>query len=185
LISLKSLEYVENYIGKVNVGDRSNSTIEPLLTYQWFVKTNILSKLSILVVKKNMIKFIPETWSKVYFNWMNNIDDWCISRQIWWGHSIPAWFDENNNIFVGDNEEKIRQKYKINKKTKLRKEKDVLDTWFSSALWPFATLGWPNKTLELKEFFPTNILITGFDIIFYWVSRMIMFSIKFTSFHGL
>ena len=180
LVKMKLLYSIKHYNGKISLGDRSNSLIEPLLTNQWFIKTSILSKLSILVVKKNIIKFIPDAWSKIYFNWMNKVDDWCISRQIWWGHNIPAWYDKNKNIFVGTSEKEVRNKNNIPKTSYLIKEKDVLDTWFSSALWPFATLGWPEKTLEMKEFFPTNILITGFDIIFYWVARMIMFSIKFT-----
>jgi len=170
------LEKIENIKNSVPYGDRSNSIIEPLLTEQWFVDAKFLSKKAIEVVKKNKTNFFPVNWSKTYFQWMNNIQPWCISRQLWWGHRIPAWYSEENKIFVAENEieaNKIARKY-YKKKIKLKRDEDVLDTWFSSALWPFATLGWPNKTYELKRFYPTSVLVTGFDIIFFWVARMMM-----------
>lgn len=159
-------------------GDRTNTIIEPLITDQWFIKMKSLTELASLVVKNNSIKFIPSQWKKTYFNWINNIEDWCISRQLWWGHKIPAWYNEKN-IYIGYNKKHIEINYKIYNK-KLIQDNDVLDTWFSSALWPFATLGWPYKNKKYYTFFPTNILITGFDIIFFWVARMIIFSLKFT-----
>ena len=167
---------IENIRNKVPYGDRSNSIIEPLLTEQWFVDAKRLAQKPIKVVKTNKTTFYPETWTKTFFQWMKNIEPWCISRQIWWGHRIPAWYDSNNNIFVAENEnEALNQAKKKNKQTiKLKQETDVLDTWFSSALWPFATLGWPDKTKELSKFYPTSVLVTGFDIIFFWVARMLM-----------
>ncbi len=168
---------IESIKNKVPYGDRSNTIIEPLLTEQWFVDAKSLSKKPIEVVKKRKTSFYPENWTKIFFQWMNEIEPWCISRQIWWGHRIPAWYDEKNNIYVAEDERKalsLAKKKNKNKKIKLRQETDVLDTWFSSALWPFATLGWPSKTKELKKFYPTSILVTGFDIIFFWVARMLM-----------
>ncbi len=167
---------IETINNKIPFGDRSNSIIEPLLTEQWFVKAKNLSKKPIQVVKQNKTSFFPENWKKTFFQWMNQIEPWCISRQIWWGHRIPAWYSESGEIFVAENEKKANEmalkKYK--KKIKLRQEDDVLDTWFSSALWPFATFGWPKKTKEFKKFYPTSVLVTGFDIIFFWVARMLM-----------
>ena len=167
---------IENIKNKVPYGDRSNSIIEPLLTEQWFVDAKKLSKKPMKIVKENKTTFYPEGWTKTFFQWMKNIEPWCISRQIWWGHRIPAWYDSNNNIFVAENQtEALKLAKKKNKKNfKLKQETDVLDTWFSSALWPFATLGWPNKTKELSKFYPTSVLVTGFDIIFFWVARMLM-----------
>ena len=180
---------IENIKNKVPYGDRSNSVIEPLLTEQWFVDAKKLSKKPIKIVKSGKTSFFPSNWSKTFFQWMNEIQPWCISRQIWWGHRIPAWYDDSGNIFVAENEKEAislaKKKYK-NKKFKLRQETDVLDTWFSSALWPFATLGWPNKTKELSKFYPTSVLVTGFDIIFFWVARMLMmgnYFNKYTPFH--
>ena len=169
-------------------GDRSHSIIEPLMTDQWYVKIKPLADEAIKCVKEKEIKFVPENWEKTYFEWMNNIQDWCISRQLWWGHRIPAWYDEEKNIFVAENEiEALKLAKKKNKKNiKLKQETDVLDTWFSSALWPFATFGWPVQTKELKKFYPTSVLVTGFDIIFFWVARMLMmgnFFNKKTPFH--
>lgn len=161
-------------------GDRSGVIVEPLLTDQWFVKVESLAKPAIKAVENGDIRFIPENWEKTYFHWMNNIQDWCISRQLWWGHRIPAWYDDNGNIYVGMDEKEVRSKYKLKSDITLHQDSDVLDTWFSSALWPFATLGWPEKTEEFKHFYPTNVLVTGFDIIFFWVARMIMFGLKFT-----
>jgi valyl-tRNA synthetase len=173
------LNKVEQIKNKVPFGDRSNTIIEPLLTEQWFVNAKSLSKKPIEIVKKNKTSFYPENWKKTFFQWMNEIEPWCISRQIWWGHRIPAWYDKKNNIYVAENKKKallLAKKKNKNKniKIELKQETDVLDTWFSSALWPFATLGWPTKTKELKKFYPTSVLVTGFDIIFFWVARMLM-----------
>ncbi len=167
---------IENIKNKVPYGDRSNSIIEPLLTEQWFVDAKKLAQKPIKIVKEKKTTFYPETWTNTFFQWMKNIEPWCISRQIWWGHRIPAWYDSNNNIFVAENENAaLKLAKKKNKKiNKLNQETDVLDTWFSSALWPFATLGWPSKTKELSKFYPTSVLVTGFDIIFFWVARMLM-----------
>ena len=168
---------IESIKNKVPYGDRSNTIIEPLLTEQWFVDAKKLSKKPIKIVKDNKTSFYPENWTKTFFQWMNNIEPWCVSRQIWWGHRIPAWYDDNKNIFVAENKkEALKLAKKKNKKRSftLKQETDVLDTWFSSALWPFATLGWPSKTKELSKFYPTSVLVTGFDIIFFWVARMLM-----------
>jgi valyl-tRNA synthetase len=168
---------IESVKNKVPYGDRSNTIVEPLLTEQWFVDAKKLSKKPINIVKDGKTSFYPENWTKTFFQWMENIEPWCISRQIWWGHRIPAWYDDNKNIFVAENEKdalKLAKKKNKKKNFKLHQETDVLDTWFSSALWPFATLGWPSKTKELLKFYPTSVLITGFDIIFFWVARMLM-----------
>ncbi len=165
---------------KVPRGEKSNVVIEPLLTDQWYVKTKPLAEPAIAAVKKGEIRFIPENWTKTYYQWMDNIEDWCISRQLWWGHRIPAWYDNHGNIYVGYSENDVRFKYKIDDATPLKQDEDVLDTWFSSALWPFSTLGWPERTPELEQFYPTSVLVTGFDIIFFWVARMIMMGLKFT-----
>ena len=170
----------EKYKTSIPVGDRSGEIIEPLLTDQWFMKMDGLAEPAIKAVKDGHIKFVPKNWEKVYFNWLENIEDWCISRQIWWGHRIPAWFDNKGNIYVGNDENQVREKYKLDKNLKLTQDQDVLDTWFSSALWPFTTLGWPEETNEFKNFYPTNVLVTGFDIIFFWVARMVMMGLKFT-----
>jgi valyl-tRNA synthetase len=158
-------------------GDRTHTVIEPYMTDQWFVKVAPLAKPAIDAVKNGDIRFIPENWNKTYFNWMDNIQDWCISRQIWWGHRIPAWYDNDGNIYVADSLEEAQAQ--AGEGVALRQDEDVLDTWFSSALWPFSTLGWPEKTPQLSRFYPTNVLVTGFDIIFFWVARMIMFGLKF------
>ena len=172
-----SLVKIETIKNKVPYGDRSNTIIEPLLTEQWFVNAKTLSSKTIKIVKKNTTTFFPKNWSKTFFRWMENIEPWCISRQIWWGHRIPVWYGEDKKIFVAENEKKAysiaKKKYK-NKNFKLYQDNDVLDTWFSSALWPFATMGWPKNTKELKKFYPTSVLVTGFDIIFFWVARMMM-----------
>ena len=130
-------------------------------------------------VNNGNIKFYPKNWIKTYFNWMDNIEDWCISRQIWWGHRIPAWYDKDGNVFVGENEADVRNFYNLQNED-LSQDEDVLDTWFSSSLWPFASLGWPKDTEDFKDFFPTSLLVTGFDIIFFWVARMMMMSLEFT-----
>ena len=178
LKEINVLEKIENIKNVVPYGDRSNSIIEPLLTEQWFVDAKFLAKKAIDVVKKKKTNFFPSNWSKTYFQWMDNIQPWCISRQLWWGHRIPAWYSKEKKIFVAENELEARKiAYKYYKKNiDLKRDDDVLDTWFSSALWPFATLGWPNKTYELKRFYPTSVLVTGFDIIFFWVARMMMMS---------
>lgn len=160
-------------------GDRSHAVIEPFLTDQWFVKIAPLAEPAIQAVEQGRIKFVPENWSKTYFEWMHNIQDWCISRQIWWGHRIPAWYDSQGKEYVGHSEAQVRQKYHLPDTLSLTQDEDVLDTWFSSALWPFSTLGWPASTPRLKTFYPTSVLVTGFDIIFFWVARMIMMGLKF------
>ncbi len=180
LEKLGLLEKVVDHTLKVPRADRGNTIIEPYLTDQWFVKVAPLAQPAIDVVKSGKIKFVPENWQNTYFQWMENIQDWCISRQLWWGHRIPAWYDDAGNIYVADNETEVRKKYKLSDNIKLSQEEDVLDTWFSSALWPFSTLGWPEQTENFKTFYPTNVLVTGFDIIFFWVARMIMMGLKFT-----
>jgi valyl-tRNA synthetase len=173
------LEKTEEHVLKVPRSERTNAVVEPYLTKQWYVKTRPLAEPAIRAVEDGHIRFVPENWSKTYYNWMHNIEDWCISRQIWWGHRIPAWYDQDGRIYVGRNEDEVRKQYKLKADVALSQDEDVLDTWFSSALWPFSTLGWPDKTSELKIFYPTSVLITGFDIIFFWVARMIMFGLKF------
>jgi len=172
------LDKIDDHKLMVPRGDRSGAVIEPYLTDQWYVKVAPLAEEAIRVVKDGEIKFVPENWSNTYFDWMNNIEDWCISRQIWWGHQIPAWYDEHDNIYVARSLEEAQQQ--AGEGVELRQDEDVLDTWFSSALWPFSTLGWPEQTPELAKYYPTNVLVTGFDIIFFWVARMIMFGLKFT-----
>lgn len=179
LDGLGLLAKTEAYTLKIPRGEKSNAIIEPLLTKQWYVKIAPLAAPAIDAVKKGDIKFIPEQWSKTYFQWMDNIEDWCISRQLWWGHRIPAYFDENENIYVGYSEKDVRFKYQLGKDIALRQDEDVLDTWFSSALWPFSTQGWPESDTSLDTFYPTSVLVTGFDIIFFWVARMIMMGLKF------
>ena len=179
LTELKLLEKEEEYDVSIPRGERSNIVIEPRLSHQWYVKTSEMAEKANMQVKKGNIKFHPNNWIKTYFNWMDNIEDWCISRQIWWGHRIPAWYDDNGNIYVGENEQDIKNYYKLDA-IDLKQDEDVLDTWFSSSLWPFGSLGWPEKTDDFKSFFPTSLLVTGFDIIFFWVARMIMMSIEFT-----
>ncbi len=168
---------IDNIKNKVPYGDRSNTIIEPLLTEQWFVNAKKLSKKPIKIVNNKKTTFFPNNWTKIFFQWMKNIEPWCVSRQIWWGHRIPAWYDDKKNIFVAENESEaliLAKKKNKNKNVKLVQETDVLDTWFSSALWPFATLGWPSQTKTLSKFYPTSVLVTGFDIIFFWVARMLM-----------
>jgi len=160
-------------------GDRSGTVIEPLLTDQWFVKAGPLAKPAIEAVENGDIKFVPDNWKNTYFEWMRNIEDWCISRQIWWGHRIPAWYNEEGDVYVGRSEAEVREKHNLSDDVKLTQDEDVLDTWFSSALWPFSTLGWPENTEAVKTFYPTSVLVTGFDIIFFWVARMIMMGLKF------
>ncbi|WP_338516111.1 valine--tRNA ligase [Candidatus Legionella polyplacis] len=171
---------IEPYITTVPFGEKSGSIIEPLISNQWFIKMKSLVKPAIDVVTEKKIRFFPEKWTKVYLDWMKNIEDWCISRQLWWGHRIPAWYDDNQNIYVGYSESDVRSKYNLNKNLFLKRDEDVLDTWFSSSIWPFSSLGWVNNSSEFKKFYPTSVLVTGFDIIFFWVARMIVMSMKFT-----
>ena len=173
------LEKVVEHKLMVPRGDRSGVVIEPFLTDQWYVKIAPLAEPAIAAVEEGRIRFVPDNWKNTYFDWMRNIQDWCISRQIWWGHRIPAWYDEAGNIYVGRDEAEVRSKHQLPADYVLRQDDDVLDTWFSSALWPFSTLGWPEKTSELRDFYPTSVLVTGFDIIFFWVARMIMMGLKF------
>lgn len=165
---------------KVPRGEKSGVIIEPLLTDQWYVKTKPLAEPAIAAVQSGEIRFIPDNWNKTYFQWMENIQDWCISRQLWWGHRIPAWYDNQGRVYVGYSENDVRFKYQLDDSLHLKQDEDVLDTWFSSALWPFSTLGWPERTPEFEQFYPTSVLVTGFDIIFFWVARMIMMGLKFT-----
>ena len=175
-----ALVKIEPHKLKVPRGDRTGAVIEPYLTDQWYVAVESLAKPAIEAVESGEIRFVPENWNKTYYQWMHNIQDWCISRQLWWGHRIPAWYDDNGNIYVGRTEAEVRAKNSLSDDIALRQDDDVLDTWFSSALWPFATMGWPEKTPELETFLPSSVLVTGFDIIFFWVARMIMMTKKFT-----
>ena len=179
LTKLNLLVHEENYEISIPRGERSNIVIEPRLSNQWYIKTSEMAEKANKEVKNGNIKFHPKNWDKTYFNWMDNIEDWCISRQIWWGHRIPAWYDEDKNVYVGENENDVKNHYKL-KDIKLTQDEDVLDTWFSSSLWPFGSLGWPEETDDFKDFFPTSLLVTGFDIIFFWVARMMMMSLEFT-----
>ena len=173
-------------------GDRSGSIVEPYLTDQWYVDLTrdvqpdgrpgghtAIIKPSLEAVSSGRINFVPGNWTRTYNQWLENIEDWCISRQIWWGHRIPAWYDDAGNIYVAKSEEAVREKYSLDNTITLRQDEDVLDTWFSSALWPFSTLGWPKQTTRLKTFYPGSVLVTGFDIIFFWVARMVMFGTRF------
>ncbi|MCH2651862.1 MAG: valine--tRNA ligase [Gammaproteobacteria bacterium] len=177
--SLGLMQEIEDYTLTIPRGDRSGAILEPLITNQWFLKMEPLAEPAITVVKNGELKFVPENWSKTYFEWLENIQDWCISRQLWWGHRIPAWYDNEGNVYVGESESEVREKNNIKNSIALTQDEDVLDTWFSSALWPFSSLGWPDETYDLKTFYPTNVLVTGFDIIFFWVARMVMMGLKF------
>jgi valyl-tRNA synthetase len=179
LESLNLLEKIDPHTLKVPRGDRSGVVIEPWLTDQWYVKTAELAKPAIEAVEDGRIQFVPKQYENMYFAWMRDIQDWCISRQLWWGHRVPAWYDNNGNVYVGRNETEVRQKHSLSSDIALRQDDDVLDTWFSSALWTFSTLGWPEQTPELKTFHSTDVLVTGFDIIFFWVARMIMMTMHF------
>ncbi|HXF09061.1 MAG TPA: valine--tRNA ligase [Candidatus Acidoferrales bacterium] len=187
------LEAVKPHRLMVPRGDRTGAVIEPYLTDQWYVDLTrdtqpdgrpggraAITRPAIAAVAEGRIRFVPDNWTKTYFQWLENIQDWCISRQIWWGHRIPAWYDENGTVYVGHSEAEVRARHGIAPEQVLRQDEDVLDTWFSSALWPFSTLGWPEQTPELTTFYPTSVLVTGFDIIFFWVARMIMMGLKFT-----
>ncbi|MFM1897130.1 MAG: hypothetical protein RLZZ385_2204 [Pseudomonadota bacterium] len=174
------LEKIEPHKLKVPRGDRSGVVIEPYLTNQWYVAIKTLAEPAIKAVEDGAIQFVPKNWENTYFAWMRDIQDWCISRQLWWGHRIPAWYDPEGNIYVGHGEDQVREKYHLAPEVPLRQDEDVLDTWFSSALWTFSTLGWPDDQETFKTFHPTDVLVTGFDIIFFWVARMIMMTLKFT-----
>ncbi|XQE66350.1 valine--tRNA ligase [Pseudomonas sp. P3C3] len=173
------LEKIEDHALKVPKGDRSGTVIEPWLTDQWYVSTKPLAEKAIAVVESGEIQFVPKQYENMYFSWMRDIQDWCISRQLWWGHRIPAWYDEAGNVYVGRDEAEVRAQHNLGD-IALRQDEDVLDTWFSSGLWTFSTLGWPQQTDFLKTFHPTDVLVTGFDIIFFWVARMIMLSTHLT-----
>ncbi|GED43114.1 valine--tRNA ligase [Cobetia marina] len=177
--ALGLLEQVETINNTLPHGDRSGDVIEPLLTDQWFVAVEELARPAIEAVENGDIEFVPKNYENMYFAWMRDLQDWCISRQLWWGHRIPAWYDNDGNVYVGRNEEEVRAENQLGADVELRQDEDVLDTWFSSALWTFGTLGWPADTEELKTFHSTDVLVTGFDIIFFWVARMIMFTLKF------
>jgi len=173
------IEKIEPHVMMIPRGDRSGAVVEPYLTDQWYVKIEPLAKPAIEAVESGAIRFVPENWNKTYFDWMHRIEDWCISRQLWWGHRIPAWYAPDGSIYVGFDEADARKRHGIGDDIPLKQDDDVLDTWFSSALWPFSTLGWPEKTPRLEKYYPTNVLVTGFDIIFFWVARMIMMGLKF------
>ncbi|MDN3640659.1 valine--tRNA ligase [Simiduia curdlanivorans] len=177
--ALGLLEKIDDHVLKVPRGDRTGVVIEPYLTDQWYVKTAPLAEQAIKAVEDGEIKFVPQQYENMYFSWMRDIQDWCISRQLWWGHRIPAWYDDEGNIFVGRDEAAVRAENNLGAEVNLRQDNDVLDTWFSSGLWTFGTLGWPENTEELKTFHPTDVLVTGFDIIFFWVARMIMLTLHF------
>jgi valyl-tRNA synthetase len=177
--ALGLLDKVEDHTLKVPRGDRSGVVIEPYLTNQWYVDAREMAKPAIAAVEDGSIQFVPRQWENTYFAWMRDIQDWCISRQLWWGHRIPAWYDEAGNFYVGDSEEAVRAEHELAQDLLLRQDEDVLDTWFSSALWTFSTLGWPEETEELATFHPSSVLVTGFDIIFFWVARMIMMTLHF------
>ena len=178
--ALGLVETIEPHKLKVPRGDRSGVVIEPYLTSQWYVAVQSLADPAIKAVENGDIEFVPKNWENTYFAWMRNIQDWCISRQLWWGHRIPAWYDNDGKIYVGKTEADIREKHNLGDDVSLRQDEDVLDTWFSSALWTFSTLGWPNDREFFDRFHPTDVLVTGFDIIFFWVARMIMMTLKFT-----
>jgi len=178
LDSLGLLEKIDDHTLQLPIGDRSGVVVEPYLTDQWYVDAKTLAKPAISAVESGDIEFVPKQYENMYFAWMRDIQDWCISRQLWWGHRIPAWYDDEGNVFVGRSEEDVRKNHQLGD-TPLKQDEDVLDTWFSSALWTFSTLGWPEETPELKAFHPTSVLVTGFDIIFFWVARMIMMTLHF------
>ena len=174
------LEKIEPHALKVPICERTGEVVEPLLTDQWYVSIQSLAQPAIEAVERGQIEFVPKQYENLYFAWMRDIEDWCISRQLWWGHRIPAWYDANGHVYVGRSEQEVRQRHQLGEDVSLTQDDDVLDTWFSSALWTFSTLGWPEKTEELQAFHPTSVLVTGWDIIFFWVARMIMMTLKFT-----
>jgi valyl-tRNA synthetase len=174
------LEKIEPHRLTIPRGDRSGAVLEPWLTDQWYVRVERLAAPAIRAVEDGRIRFVPENWDRTYFDWMRNIKDWCISRQLWWGHRIPAWYGPDGKAYVGESEADVRQRHGLAPGLPLAQDEDVLDTWFSSALWPISTLGWPERTKELETYYPTSVLVTGFDIIFFWVARMVMFGLHFT-----
>jgi len=174
------LDKEEKHMLRIPKGDRSHAVIEPYLTDQWYVNMEPFVNPAIRAVETGHIKFVPEHYASTFYDWMNKLQDWCISRQLWWGHRVPAFYDEAGNIYVAENEAKAREKYGLAPDLALKQDEDVLDTWFSSALWPFSTLGWPEDTADLKRYYPTSVLVTGFDIIFFWVARMIMMGLYCT-----
>jgi valyl-tRNA synthetase len=173
------LDGIDEHSSMLPRGERSGVVVEPMLTDQWYVRTKPLAEPAIAAVEQGRIRFVPENYAKDYFDWMRNIQDWCISRQLWWGHRIPAWYDDAGNVYVARDEAEARAKYGLAANVALRQDEDVLDTWFSSALWPFSTLGWPDEPATLRTFYPTSVLVTSWDIIFFWVARMIMMGLKF------
>ena len=180
LTQAQLLEKTQAHTLQLPVGDRSGAILEPLLTDQWFMNMKPLAEAALKAWRDGELDFIPPHWEKTYEQWLNNIEDWCLSRQLWWGHRIPAWYDQNNQVYVGENEAAIRQTHHLGDDITLSQDADVLDTWFSSALWPFSTLGWPKQTDAFNTFYPTNVLMTGFDIIFFWVARMVMMGLYCT-----
>jgi len=179
--ALGLLEKVDDHKLKVPRGERGNAVIEPYLTNQWYVAVETLAKPAIEAVENGDIQFVPKQWENTYFSWMRDLQDWCISRQLWWGHQIPAWYDAEGKVYVANTEDEVRAKYGLAADVTLNRDNDVLDTWFSSALWTFATQGWPEETENFKAFSESDVLVTGFDIIFFWVARMIMMTLKFTN----
>ena len=177
--ALGLLEEIKPHDLTVPYGDRGGVVIEPMLTDQWYVRADVLAKPAVEAVENGDIQFVPKQYENMYFSWMRDIQDWCISRQLWWGHRIPAWYDEAGNVYVGRNEEEVRKENNLGADVALRQDEDVLDTWFSSALWTFSTLGWPENTDALRQFHPTSVMVSGFDIIFFWIARMIMMTMHF------
>ncbi|HEY4973038.1 MAG TPA: class I tRNA ligase family protein, partial [Steroidobacteraceae bacterium] len=175
------VERIEPHKLMIPRGDRSGAVIEPYLTDQWYVRIAPLAAPAIAAVESGRVRFVPENWDKTYYQWMRNIQDWCISRQLWWGHRIPAWYDDEGQIYVARSaaQAQAQARAQHGREVALRQDDDVLDTWFSSALWPFSTQGWPQRSADLDRFYPTSVLVTGFDIIFFWVARMLMFGLKF------
>src|SRR3712207_4941209 len=173
---------VERHRHTVPHGDRSGMPLEPFLTDQWYCDAKTLAKEAIAAVEDGRTRFVPRQWESTYFEWMRNIQPWCISRQLWWGHQIPAWYGPDGEVFVEESEAEARAAAarRYGRDLDLTRDEDVLDTWFSSGLWPFSTLGWPERTPELETFYPTSVLVTGFDIIFFWVARMMMLGLHFT-----
>lgn len=179
LQKLGLLDHIEDHTLSQPFGDRGGVPIEPMLTDQWYVRAKVLGKEALEAVEDGRIKFVPAQYTNMYYSWMRDLQDWCISRQLWWGHRIPAWYDENGKVYVARNEAEVRSKYSLGADVKLTQDPDVLDTWFSSALWTFSTLGWPDNTDLIKMYHPTSVLVTGFDIIFFWIARMIMMTMHF------
>ncbi|HBS5976955.1 TPA: valine--tRNA ligase [Klebsiella variicola] len=177
--ALGLLEEIKPHDLTVPYGDRGGVVIEPMLTDQWYVRADVLAKPAVEAVENGDIQFVPKQYENMYFSWMRDIQDWCISRQLWWGHRIPAWYDNDGNVYVGRSEDEVRQENKLGTDVALRQDEDVLDTWFSSALWTFSTLGWPENTDVLRQFHPTSVMVSGFDIIFFWIARMIMMTMHF------